>query len=71
MPEKTHLRSVRSRLGVLRAALLLEFLRRPIAKSRMQPLPIVVAIQKLLNMRLQILQIPIFPAINLLRFERL
>lgn len=70
-PEKTHLRSVRPHPGVLRAALLLELFRRPISKSRMQSPPIVVAVQKLLDMRPRILQIAIFPAINLLGFERL
>src|SRR2546426_2309971 len=71
MPEKTHLRSVCESRAVWRAALFFELHRRPVSERGMQPQPIVVAFQKLFDMRLEILQIAIFPAINLLLFESL
>jgi hypothetical protein len=66
MPEKTHLRSIQARLGGLRCALLFELHRRPVAERRMQPLPIVIAVQKFLDVGFQILQVAIVPAVNLL-----
>src|ERR1700737_3111542 len=68
MPEKTHGRSGRGCSGVHG---LLELLRRLIAQCRMQTTSFLVLLDKLLDVRAQVIQIPILISVDLFSLERL
>src|SRR5215469_17963667 len=64
MPEKTQTRSQRNCLGCG----LFELLRRGVAQRRVQPAAIVVTIDKVFDVRAQVIQIPIVVSVDLLPF---
>src|SRR5215471_6468896 len=64
MPEKTHTRSQRNCLGCG----LFELLRRAVAQRRVQPAAIAVTIDKVFDVRAQVIQIPIVVSVDLLPF---